>query len=242
MKPLNYPNLLKTVGFSLVTFSIAGCSTAKQEQETEENRKPNVLFIAVDDLRNQAACFGDPIAITPNIDRIAAEGTQFNRSYCQVPVSGASRASLLSGIRPTPDRFVTYFTRLDEDVPGTVSLPGHFKNNGYYTISNGKVFHHADDNVESWSKKAWEAPGKKGNWRDYVTQENIAKEIESKSGAPYEWADVPDTAYRDGRIAARTIADLQRIAEQLSERGYSTEDVEGIMHGNWIRFLREAWN
>mgnify|MGYP000438141962 CR=1 FL=1 len=85
---------------------------------------PNVLFIAIDDLRPALGCYGDETAVTPNIDRLAAEGLRFDRAYCQVPVCGASRASLLSGVRPTRDRFINYSTRLDKDLPGVTSLPG----------------------------------------------------------------------------------------------------------------------
>ena len=63
-------------------------------------KRPNFLFIAVDDLRPQLGCYGHKQTLSPNIDRLASEGVLFNRAYCQVPVCGASRASLLTGIRP----------------------------------------------------------------------------------------------------------------------------------------------
>ena len=102
--------------------------------------KPNVLFLAVDDLRPQLGCYGHKQMHSPNIDRLAAEGVLFERSFCMVPTCGASRASLMSGIRPARDRFVNYQARADENVPDAVTLNTHFKNNGYYTVSNGKVF------------------------------------------------------------------------------------------------------
>jgi len=69
-------------------------------------KRPNVLFVAVDDLRLQLGCYGHKQMISPNIDLLASEGVTFLRSYCQVPVCGASRASLLTGVRPTKDRFL----------------------------------------------------------------------------------------------------------------------------------------
>ena len=78
-------------------------------------KKPNILFIAVDDLRPQLNCFGHQQMISPNLDRLASEGVIFSRCYCQVPVCGASRASLLSGVRPTRNRFVGYDTWQDKE-------------------------------------------------------------------------------------------------------------------------------
>ena len=154
--------------------------------------------------------------ISPNIDRLASQGTLFNRAYCQIPVCGASRASLLTGLRPNRSRFLGYDTWADKDVPEALTLPQHFKNNGYYTISNGKIFHHQDDKLESWSELPWRPRNPNSNWRDYVTEaaQRIATDHENGRGPAFEQADVPDTAYFDGKIAAKTIADLQRLKKQ----------------------------
>ena len=74
----------------------------------------NVLFIMVDDLRPELNIYGQSHIKSPNIDALASEGVTFNRAYCNVPVCGASRASLLSGIRPTADRFLTYYASVSE--------------------------------------------------------------------------------------------------------------------------------
>jgi len=68
--------------------------------------KPNVLFIAIDDLRPELGCYGGKEVKSPNIDKLAGQGMVFKRAYCQVPVCGASRASLMTGILPTPTRFI----------------------------------------------------------------------------------------------------------------------------------------
>ena len=133
-------NLLTTIVF-IFLFSVMG--------PAQNQRKPNVLFIAVDDLRPELACYGQTEIHSPNIDKLAESGLMFNRAYCNIPVCGASRASIMSGIRPNRTRFLNYSCRLDEDVPGVVSLPMHFKNNGYHTVSLGKVFHHAEDDKSS---------------------------------------------------------------------------------------------
>jgi arylsulfatase A-like enzyme len=115
--------------------------------------KPNVLFIAVDDLRPSLGCYGAEDVISPNIDRLASQGLQFNRAYAQVATCGASRASLFSGLSPTKDRFTSYNSRIDKDSPGITTLPQVFKENGYTTISVGKVLHDPDDSAAvSWSE------------------------------------------------------------------------------------------
>lgn len=110
--------------------------------------KPNVLFIAVDDLRPELNCYGKTYISSPNIDSLAGSGVLFERAYCMVPTCGASRASLFSSIRPANNRFTTHLARADEEVPGITTLNTHLKNNGYYTVSLGKIFHFPEDNVD----------------------------------------------------------------------------------------------
>ncbi len=90
-------------------------------------RRPNVLFIAVDDLRPQINCYGKSFMHTPHLDRLAERGVLFERAYCMVPTCGASRASLMSGIRPAANRFVNYLAWAQKDVPGVTTLNTHFK-------------------------------------------------------------------------------------------------------------------
>ncbi|MCD4709954.1 MAG: sulfatase, partial [Bacteroidales bacterium] len=183
----------------------------------ETNRsslRPNILFIAVDDLRPELGCYGKELISSPNIDRLAAEGTRFDRSYCNIPVCGASRASLMTGLRPARNRFLSYFTRADEDAPGITTLSGHFRNSGYYAISNGKVFHHGDDAIESWDE-IWHPVSNSTSWRDYTILENILQDTADRyRGPPFERADVPDSTYKDGKTAKKTIQDLHRLREK----------------------------
>ncbi len=178
-------------------------------------RRPNVLFIPIDDLRPQLGCYGHPQMVTPNMDRLAASGVLFERAYCQVPVCGASRASLLTGVRPARDRFVDFKTRADTDLPGALTLPGHFRSHGYITLSNGKVFHHLTDCADrSWSESPWHPNKDGGDWRNYLLEESCAGQSPAGAGKPYECAEVEDNAYFDGQTADRTIRDLQRLAKQ----------------------------
>ena len=94
--------------------------------------RPNVLFIGVDDLRPEIFCYGVEKMVTPNLDRLAERGVKFDRAYCNIAVCGASRASLMKGLRPTPTRFTSYLTWAEKDAPDVPSLPMVFKQNGYH--------------------------------------------------------------------------------------------------------------
>jgi len=173
--------------------------------------RPNILFIAVDDLRPELGCYGADQMVTPNLDRLAASGTIFDRAYCNVAVCGASRASLMSGIRPTPERFVRYTARQDVQAPDVPSLAEYFRENGYYTISNGKIYHDRDDTPESWSEESWRP---EINGRTYRIPENALIDArEDTRGPAFEAAEVPDNAYPDGLVADKAINDLHRLKQ-----------------------------
>ncbi len=188
-------------------------------QEKKEAQKPNVLFIAVDDLRPELGCFGKPVQ-SPNIDKLASEGMVFTRSYCNIAVCGASRASILTGLYPTRTKFTSYLTRIEEDAPGIKSLPEHLKNNGYYTASYGKIFHHLDDGLSSWSEDPWRADyidlHSQEFWRDYHNEENMWTLVDSVpmglAGPAWEKGNVPDNAYYDGKMAERAVKKIKELA------------------------------
>jgi arylsulfatase A-like enzyme len=150
--------------------------------------------------------------VSPHIDKLAEDGVVFQNAYCQVPVCGATRASLMTGVRPNRHRFVTYATWADEDLPGALTLPEHFRKNGYTTLSDGKVFHHRSDTADrSWSAPPW-YPDTKGNWRNYLLRENQAIAAENNGRGPaFERTQVPDNAYIDGQIADHAIENLHRL-------------------------------
>ena len=169
------------------------CSCAPENGESIQ--RPNVLFIAVDDLRPELGCYGKELISSPNIDRLAAEGTRFDRAYCNIPVCGASRASLMTGLRPARNRFLTYLSRADEEAPGILTLPGLFQQNGYTTISNGKIFHHDNDDSLSWDE-IWHPLSNSPTWRDYALTGNILQDTSDRfRGPPFERAPVHDTIY-----------------------------------------------
>ncbi len=126
------------------------CSTAADH--------PNVLFIAVDDLRPSIGCYGDPVAITPAMDRLAASGMLFRRAYCQVAVCNPSRASLLTGLRPDSLGIWTLPIHFREAKPDAITLPQWFRKFGYTAVSHGKIFHNPTPDPQSWSEAIREQP------------------------------------------------------------------------------------
>lgn len=218
--------------FAICAVIISSCAETKKPLL---QKKPNVLFIAVDDLRLQANLYGQRQMKTPNLDRLGAEGVVFTKAYCSVPVCGASRASLLSGERPTSTRFVNYYSRKDTDFPNYPSLPKYFKDNGYTTISNGKIYHNVDDDKEAWSEIPF-IPNPGLGWQNYLSEESkkiVEKNYEIQKGKmkelsenftdvaermikgpTWECMDVADNAYPDGMLADKSIADLQRLTEK----------------------------
>jgi len=181
-------------------------------------KQPNVLFLIVDDLRTELPVYGKNHIKSPNIDRLASQGVVFVNAYVNVPVCGASRASIMTGIRPTANRFVGYQARIDEDAPHAKTLYGYLKEQGYHTESIGKVMHFSDDAIDGWSVKPWHPriDGKRKNdtgHRDYQLAENINGFLALRMGPAFEAADVPDNAYYDGKIADRAVASLIKLSQ-----------------------------
>lgn len=187
--------------------------------------KYNVLLIPIDDLRPELGCYGNQKAITPNIDRLAAEGTVFARAYCQQAVCAPSRASLLTGLRPDSTSIYNLTTPLRSVLPNVVTLPQLFKEAGYVTIQRGKVYHHPDDDASSFSDR--DVDGSQ-QWLDHDNVAAVmAKRAEAAKqglkgpayyrnslGPATEATDVPDSAYPDGINADKSVALIQKYAKQ----------------------------
>lgn len=111
----------------------------------------NVLLIISDDLNTDFGAYGHKIVKTPHLDRFAEQALVFDNAYCQFPVCNPSRASFLSGLRPENTGIIDNKTPILETRPDITTLPRHFRNNGYFTASTGKVFHdHHTDDREGW--------------------------------------------------------------------------------------------
>ncbi|MAV75406.1 MAG: hypothetical protein CL691_02120 [Cellvibrionales bacterium] len=192
-------------------------SVAGHASDTEQ---PNVLFIMVDDLRVELGTYGAQHVKSPHIDQLAASGTRFANAYVSVPVCGASRASLFTGMRALPDRFKNYYTWVEEDAPNAKTIFEHFKNNGYHTVGYGKIFHQTQDTAKkSWtSGRAWIADydqdqTRNTSFRNYQRPENIAEYRKTNRGPSTEMYDGPDDSYFDGMVADKTMRTMAKLAK-----------------------------
>ncbi len=219
MKKLSY-----SVFFTLIFLLLGSCvKEIKNKEIKEDHKKPNVLLIYMDDLRPQLGCYGNKIIKSPNIDQFASTAVLFNEAYCNIPVCGASRASMLTGMYPNKNRYINYDTFVSKEEPKAVSFPLLFKNNGYTTISNGKIYHHLDDNMSDWDE-VWRPYAFDKNdkglaptdywqslWKDYLLPKNIALYRKTGTGPTYESAIVSDSVYIDGLMTQKVIRDLKKL-------------------------------
>ena len=172
--------------------------------EESSKRRPNVLFIAVDDLRPELGCYGNPIIKSPNIDRLAKSGVVFLNAFCQQAVCSPSRSSLLTGTRPDTTRVWDLATHFRKALPDIVTLPQHFKSNGYFTQSMGKVYHHGLDDPESWSVPT-QFPVARFNASDNKSQGR---------GPAFQAVAVADNALHDGELADMAVTALHGMKEK----------------------------
>lgn len=170
----------------------------------------NVLFVAVDDMRCDAACYGHAEAITPNIDRLAKMGVRFDRAYCQQALCNPSRASLLCGKRPDTLGIWNLTKGFREADPNIVTLPEYFKQNGYFTQGIGKIFHNwrtaAKGDPQSWSVPAVMHFARHDDDKPLV-EGDLPPDLATAPRCMK--LDVPDSAYFDGRIADLAVDSLK---------------------------------
>jgi len=188
--------------------------------------KPNVLLICVDDLKPLLGCYGDRVVKSPNIDRLAARGVLFEKAYCNQAVCSPSRNALLTGLRPQALGIYELSTNFRKAAPDAVTLPQHFKANGFHAEALGKIFHVGHGNVNDAA--SWNVPHFTPKTISYALKENDLPEstreqalFENKKepwklprGAAAESADVPDNRYGDGVIADEAVKRLEAAKQK----------------------------
>lgn len=182
--------------------------------------RPNVLLLMSDDLNNMLGCYGDPLAQTPNIDRLAARGVRFERAYCQFPLCGPSRNSLLTGLYPNSSGILRNSEIFRQTIPSHVSLPQAFRLDGYFAARIGKLYHYNVPN--SIGTNGHDDPG---SWElelnpagvDRLEEEpHIFTLTPGQFGGTLSWYASPksDQYHTDGLLAADAEWVLQRCAKQ----------------------------
>lgn len=186
---------------------------------------PNILFIAVDDLRPDLACYGAAHMKTPHLDSLAATGLLFERAYCQVAVCNPSRASILSGARPDTTGIFDNQHFMRPLMPDVVALPQHFKNHGWHALSLGKIYHHSQrepgEDPLSWSEPPWYRGHPSPSWftqesLDFVAaQKKLPKSEQAilARGPPFEASDTSEDVHPDGQTALKAIETLRRLKQ-----------------------------
>ena len=215
---MNKSNFYKLTLFTFfIASTIIGCKNKDGDISVANLslEKQNILFISIDDFRPKISSYGETKMITPNIDKLASEGLQFNNAYTNIAVCGASRASIMTGIRPSEKRFNDFSTRASVDTPNAIPLNRIFKENGYETISYGKIYHHKDDFQEYWTEK--DGGQIQSDFQDPISIariENAERGEYGKKQPTFEYPDVDDYAYNDGKITKRAINKLKALKNE----------------------------
>lgn len=197
---------------------------------------PNLLFIAVDDLRPELACYGADYIHSPNIDKLASEGYLFTNHYVSVPTCGASRFSLLTGNYPV-NAVQVGNNAIHEEISDLPELENpeswvhHLRRNGYYTVGIGKISHYADgllygytDSVSSdlelphsWDEMLFDAGQWKTGWNAFFGYaDGSNRQSMNRQVKPYEGADVDDQGYPDGLTTQLALTKLRELKAQGS--------------------------
>lgn len=196
---------MKKKVFGIVLFALLfGCVEKKEKRvPKEKNADKNVLFIIVDDLNKALGTYGHPIVRTPNVDRLAKMGVQFNNAHCNYAVCNPSRSSLLTGLRPETTGILNNTTPFQSTMGNKITLPALFKQNGYYTVDLGKIFHRSEkehNDLGAWDEIHSFVPtalGRKGEKRNLTG--NLMR------WCHWQAAEGNDEDQPDGQIAKKAI-------------------------------------
>ena len=186
--------------------------------------RPNILFIAIDDLRPELGCYGVEHVQSPQIDQLAADGVLFSRAYCQFAVCNASRASIMTGLRPDSVKVWDLLVHFRDLNPEVVTLPQHFRDQGYYAAAYGKIFHNPLPDRRSWDEpnhwpehaRTWSVEGRErlAEYREKMRADGRTDAAIRRMRAPAtDDEDVADNVRPDGEIAEQATEAMRRMAD-----------------------------
>lgn len=186
----------------------------------DEPQRPNVLFIISDDLNNTIGCYGSSLVETPNIDRLAARGVRFDRAYCQFPLCGPSRNSMLTGLHPNSTGIHFNSQIFRQTIPSHVSLPHAFRLEGYFAARIGKLYHYGVPRSVGTNghddPASWELELNPAGCDRLEEEPHIFSLLPGRFGGTLSWyaSPKPDRFHTDGLMAADAQWVLQRCAGQ----------------------------
>lgn len=206
--------------FSVAAFVSLFLPGSSRGESPVPAKPANVLFVVVDDLASTLGCYGDVVARTPNIDRLAAGGVRFDRAYNQLPLCNPTRASVMTGLRPDRIKVYDLDRHFRDEVPDAVTLPQAFQKRGYLSARVGKIYHYnvpasigtnGFDDPPSWNLRL----NPKG--RDKLDEALVFNaEPHRKISASLSWlaAAGTDEEQTDGMITTRAIELLEKNRKQ----------------------------
>ena len=186
--------------------------------QKKEPVKPNILFIAIDDLKPELGCYGNNIVKTPNIDRLAKMGTVFMSNYCQQAVCGPTRASLMTGMRPDVTKIWDLKTQMRDMNPEIVTLPQYLITQGYTTVGIGKIYHPSSA-IDKIDPVSWSRPYIFAEAKDFA--EGMGKPANSQYQAP-STKDLFSKEVKDAKVK-KVVKDDGDDENPASRKGPSTE-------------------
>lgn len=195
------------------------CIIGSSMGQAQVPEKKNVLFIIADDLNCYLSSYGHYLVKTPNIDRLASEGLLFQNAYCNFPLCGPSRASMMTGLYPNQTTVIRNAILLRDKMPDVTTMSQVFINNGYIATRIGKIYHYnnpADigkpghDDPDSWTHTI------NPRGRDKDEEEKIFSLIPGSFGAVLSWmaAEGTDEEQTDGKVASEAILQLEKYAKE----------------------------
>ncbi|MBU6221924.1 MAG: sulfatase [Planctomycetes bacterium] len=205
-------------GVVLIVLLTLAVAAPRGPRAAEASSPRNVLFIVADDLNTMLGCYGDPLAKTPNLDRLAAKGVRFDRAYCTFPLCGPSRNSMLTGLHPNATGILANGQVFRQTIPGHPSLPELFRRHGGFAARVGKLYHY---NVPSSIGTAghddpasWEAAFNPAGVDHLEEEPRIFSLKPGQFGATLSWlaSPAPDAVHTDGLVAARAEHILEECA------------------------------